>query len=92
MNTFLNPNPAETDEEIELARSTEEEKNMQIHDLEKFHQFHSEEQDSMMELLRIAALKTGNIFEVLMESVQVCSLGQITQQLFQIGGQYRRNM
>ena len=92
VNTFLNPNPAETDEEIELARSTEEEKNMQIHDLEKFHQFHSEEQDSMMELLRNSALKKGNIFEVLMESVQVCSLGQITQQLFQIGGQYRRNM
>ena len=92
VNTFLNPNPAETDAEIELARSTEEEKTMQIHDLENFHKFHSKERDSMMERLREAALKNGNIFEVLMESVQVCSLGQITQQLYQIGGQYRRNM
>ncbi|MDG1860957.1 MAG: methylmalonyl-CoA mutase family protein, partial [SAR324 cluster bacterium] len=92
VNTFLNPNPAETDTEIELARSTEEEKTMQIHDLENFHKFHSKEQDSMMERLRDAALKNGNIFEVLMESVQVCSLGQITKQLYQIGGQYRRNM
>ncbi len=92
VNTFLNPNPAETDAEIELARSTDEEKTMQIHDLENFHKFHSKERGSMMERLSEAALKNGNIFEVLMESVQVCSLGQITQQLYHIGGQYRRNM
>ena len=92
VNTFLNPDPPKDDMEIELARSTEEEKIMQISDLEKFHQFHASEQEVMMERLSEAALKNGNLFEVLMDAAQVCSLGQITQQLYQLGGQYRRNM
>ena len=89
---FLNPKPNDNDDEVELSRSTTEEKTMQIHDLEKFHQFHSEEKYPMMKLLRKATLKNDNIFEILMEFVQVCSLGQITQQLFQLGGRYRPNM
>ena len=89
---FLNPKPNDNDDEVELARSTTEEKTMQIHDLEKFHQFHSEEKYPMMKLLRKATLKNDNIFAILMEFVQVCSLGQITQQLFQLGGRYRPNM
>ena len=92
VNTFLNPNPPNAGAEIELARSTNEEKSMQIRDLEQFHQFNASEQDGIMERLSETALKNGNIFEVLMEAVQVCSLGQITQKLYQLGGKYRRNM
>ena len=92
VNTFLNPNPPDAGAEIELARSTNEEKSMQIRDLEQFHQFNASEQDSIMERLSETALKNGNIFEVLMEAVQVCSLGQITQKLYRLGGKYRRNM
>ncbi len=65
---------------------------MQIRDLELFHQLNASEQDSIMERLSETALKNGNIFEVLMEAVQVCSLGQITQKLYRLGGKYRRNM
>ncbi len=92
VNTFLNPQPPETNAEIELARSTDEEKNLQINDLENFHKFHAAEHDSMMGRLSDTALNNGNLFEDLMEAVQVCSLGQITQHLYQLGGQYRRNM
>ena len=92
VNTFLNPNPPDAGAEIELARSTNEEKSMQIRDLEQFHQFNASEQDSIMERLSETALKNGNLFEVLMEAVQVCSLGQITQKLYRLGGKYRRNM
>jgi methylmalonyl-CoA mutase len=92
VNTFLNPNPPQDDAEIELARSTEEEKAMQIRDLEQFHQFHEAEQHDMMQRLSDAALDNNNLFEVLMDAAQVCSLGQITQHLYQLGGKYRRNM
>jgi methylmalonyl-CoA mutase len=92
VNTFLNPNPPQEDTEIELARSTEEEKTMQIRDLEQFHKFHEAEQNTMMQRLSNATLDNSNLFEVLMDAAQVCSLGQITQHLYQLGGKYRRNM
>jgi len=92
VNTFLNPKPDKSETEIELARSTDEEKNMQICDLERFHEFHASERDSMMQRLSETALNNGNIFEDLMDAVQVCSLGEITNQLYQLGGMYRRNM
>jgi methylmalonyl-CoA mutase len=92
VNTFLNPNPPQEDTEIELARSTEEEKTMQIRDLEQFHKFHEAEQNTMMHRLSNATLDNSNLFEVLMDAAQVCSLGQITQHLYQLGGKYRRNM
>jgi methylmalonyl-CoA mutase len=92
VNTFLNPKPDKSETEIELARSTDEEKNMQITDLERFHEFHAAERDSMMQRLSETALNNGNIFEDLMDAVQVCSLGEITNQLYQLGGKYRRNM
>ena len=92
VNSFLNPNPPQEDVEIELALSTEEEKTMQIRDLEKFHQFHEAEQNVMMQRLSDAALDNSNLFEVLMDASQVFSLGQITQHLYQLGGKYRRNM
>ena len=92
VNTFLNPNPPQEDAEIELARSTEEEKTMQIRDLKRFHQFHEAEQNVMIQRLSDAALDNSNLFEVLMDASQVCSLGQITQHLYKLGGKYRRNM
>ena len=67
VNTFINPKPDKSETEIELARSTDEEKNMQISDLEKFHEFHAAERDSMMQQLSKTALNNGNIFEDLMD-------------------------
>ena len=92
INTFLNPHPNEEEAEIELARSTEEEKAWQIRDLEHFHQFHGESREAALQQLRDAALSGGNTFEALMTCAQVCSLGEVTQELYQLGGQYRRNM
>ncbi|MGA1599095.1 MAG: methylmalonyl-CoA mutase family protein [bacterium] len=92
INTFLNPNPQIEDDEIELARSTDEEKDWQIRDLERFQQFHAEAGEVALQQLRDAALSGGNTFEALMECARVCSLGQVTQELYQLGGQYRRNM
>ena len=92
VNTFLNPQPENSETEIELARSTDEEKDMQISDLEKFNEIHADERDTMMQRLSESALNNGNIFEDLMNAVQVCSLGDITNHLYQLGGKYRRNM
>ena len=92
VNTFLNPQPENSETEIELARSTDEEKDMQISDLEKFNEIHADERDTMMQRLSETALNNGNIFEDLMNAVQVCSLGDITNHLYQLGGKYRRNM
>ena len=92
VNTFLNPQPENSETEIELARSTDEEKDMQISDLEKFNEIHADERDTMMQRLSETALNNGNIFGDLMNAVQVCSLGDITNQLYQLGGKYRRNM
>ena len=92
VNTFLNPQPENSENEIELARSTDEEKDMQISDLKKFNEIHADERDTMMQRLSETALNNGNIFEDLMNAVQVCSLGDITNQLYQLGGKYRRNM
>ena len=92
INTFLNPEISKDEKKMELARSTEKEKNMQICDLKQFNQFHASEQDSIMKRIEDTALQNKNFFEVLMDAVQVCSLGQITKKLYQLGGQYRRNM
>jgi len=92
INTFLNPTPQAEAEEIELARSTDDEKQWQIRDLEHFQNFHAEARESALDQLREAALHNGNTFAALMECAKVCSLGQVTQELYQLGGQYRRNM
>ena len=92
VNTFLNPQPDNSETKIELARSTDEEKDMQISDLEKFNEIHADERDTMMQRLSETALNNGNIFEDLMNAVQVCSLGDITNHLYQLGCKYRRNM
>ncbi len=93
VNTFLNPKGgSEPEEEIHLARATEEEKQSQLNHVEEFQQRDSERAREMLERLRQVALSGGNIFAELMETVRHASLGQITTTLYEVGGQYRRNM
>ncbi|MDR4890248.1 methylmalonyl-CoA mutase family protein [Fredinandcohnia sp. QZ13] len=94
VNTYLNPNPP-TEEElnnIELARATKEEKELQIKNLKEFQDQNKDKVEEALKKLKQVAVNNGNIFAELMETVQVASLGQITQALYEVGGQYRRNM
>ncbi|MCA3182610.1 MAG: methylmalonyl-CoA mutase, partial [Cupriavidus sp.] len=92
VNTFRNPNGDPTPQTLELARSSEAEKQSQLTRLAEFHGGHDGEAQAMLERLRQAVIDNGNVFAVLMDAVRVCSLGQITHALFEVGGQYRRNM
>jgi methylmalonyl-CoA mutase len=92
VNTFRNPNGDPVPESIELARSTEEEKRSQLQRLQAFHARHTEAAPAMLERLKRAVIDNANVFDVLMDAVRVCSLGQITHALFEVGGQYRRSM
>ncbi|MEJ2585815.1 MAG: hypothetical protein P8Z38_12545, partial [Robiginitalea sp.] len=76
----------------EVIRATEEEKKAQIKTLTRVHTQHADAATIWLERLQEAAVHNQNMFEVLMEVCKVCSLGQITQKLFEVGGQYRRNM
>jgi methylmalonyl-CoA mutase len=94
VNTFRDPN-AEHNllvETVELARATEGEKESQLRRLEKFKKRNETDSPAALKRLQEAALKGENIFAALMDSVRTCSLGQITQALYEVGGQYRRNM
>ncbi len=91
VNTFLNPKGA-AQLEIELARSTDEEKQSQIKRLRDFHTRHAGEAPAMLARLRHVVIDNGNVFAVLMDAVRCCSLGQITGALYEVGGQYRRSM
>ncbi|MCB1661746.1 MAG: methylmalonyl-CoA mutase family protein [Pseudomonadales bacterium] len=91
VNTFLGkPQPESVS--IELARSTEDEKQNQIKRLGEFQQSHETESEQALASLKQVLMDGGNGFEALMEAVKFCSLGQITEMLFEVGGQYRRNM
>jgi isobutyryl-CoA mutase len=92
VNTFRNPKGDPTPETLELARSTEEEKQNQLKRLADFQTRNASEAPAMLKRLQQAVIANANVFEVLMEAVCVCSLGQITTALFEVGGQYRRNM
>lgn len=92
VNTFRNPHGDPTPDKLELARSTEEEKQSQLKRLGEFHARHAKEAPAMLQRLRDAVIEDRNVFEVLMDAVRVCSLGQVTSALFEVGGQYRRNM
>ncbi len=92
VNTFRNPKGDPTPETLELARSTDEEKQNQLQRLADFHTRHAAESPAMLQRLQKAVIDNGNVFEVLMDAVRCCSLGQITRALFEVGGQYRRNM
>ena len=92
VNTFRNPKGSEAPQQIELARSTDDEKQSQLKRLEDFHARNAEAAPAALSALQQAAIDNANVFEKLMDAVRVCSLGQITTALFEVGGQYRRNM
>ena len=94
VNTYLNPNPPSEDEvnNMESARATKAEKDLQIANLEKFKEIHGMAAENALTQLKEAAINGENIFEQLMETVKTASLGQITHALYEVGGQYRRNM
>ena len=92
VNTFRNPKAQETLQKIALARSTDDEKQSQLARLAQFHQLHAAEAAQALAALQRAAIDNANVFDQLMAAVRVCSLGQITDALFEVGGQYRRNM
>ena len=79
-------------DKLELARSTEDEKQSQLKRLNEFHARHAQQAPAMLKRLQQAVIDNANVFEVLMDAVRVCSLGQITNALFEVGGQYRRSM
>jgi methylmalonyl-CoA mutase len=91
VNTFLNK-AAKSVQHIELARSTDEEKQSQLTRLADFQSRHAKESSPMLAALQQAVINDENVFAKLMDAVRVCSLGQITEALFAVGGQYRRNM
>jgi methylmalonyl-CoA mutase len=92
VNTFRNPSGDTTPTVVELARSSDEEKQDQLHRLRAFHTAHAGERDHDLARLQETALSGGNVFGALMDVVRTCSLGQITQALFDVGGRYRRNV
>jgi methylmalonyl-CoA mutase len=92
VNTFRNPKATDEPQKIELARSTDDEKQSQLKRLEDFHARNADASPAALAALQQAAIDNANVFEKLMDAVRVCSLGQITTALFEVGGQYRRNM
>ncbi len=93
VNTYLNPNQDQViPTDIELSRSTNEEKQDQINRLNDFKNKNSSKSTQALEKLKETALGGGNIFEELLSTVNYCSLGQITEVLYHVGGKYRRNM
>ncbi|WP_206435514.1 fused isobutyryl-CoA mutase/GTPase IcmF [Siminovitchia acidinfaciens] len=94
VNTYLNPNPPSEEDldNIELARATKEEKETQIRNLQSFQNTHINEAEAALNKLKKTAVSGGNIFAELMETTRTASLGQITNALYEVGGQYRRNM
>ena len=92
VNTFLNKKGSPTIIPDHVIRSTEEEKEQQIQNLKAFHQRNEKTAIDKLRKLKQVAIENGNLFEELMETVKYCSLGQITHALYEVGGQYRRNM
>ena len=92
VNTFLSSKGSPTVQPAEVIRATEEEKKQQIKTKELLNKANTKEAASQIEILQNAAINNENLFEKLMEATKVCSLGQITNALFKVGGQYRRNM
>lgn len=92
VNTFLNPEAEETAQFVELARSTDEEKKRQIAHLNAFQETHRDESAQALDAVRQSAVGGENIFAELMQAVRVCSLGQLSDVLYEAGGKYRRNM
>ena len=92
VNTFRNPAGEAVPAAIELARSTDAEKQSQLRRLQQFKERHAPQAPELLERLRRTVIDDGNTFDVLMEAVRGCSLGEITHTLYDVGGRYRRNM
>ncbi len=92
VNTFRNPNTDLPPQKIELARSSDDEKKSQLQRLAEFQKRHTKSAPAALARLQRTVIEDGNIFAELMRTVRVCSLGQITNALFDVGGQYRRSM
>ena len=93
VNTFRKPHAeGGTPAHVELARATETEKESQLSRTRAFQQGHADEAAAAIERLKQAAVSGENVFDVLMDAARVCSLGQVTEAFFEVGGQYRRNV
>lgn len=92
VNTFLGKDGSPTVLPGEVIRSTEEEKQLQIQNLENFQKSNADISEEWLKKLQLSAINQQNLFKVMMEAVKYCSLGQITNALFEVGGKYRRNM
>jgi methylmalonyl-CoA mutase len=92
VNTFRNTHADPVPQKLELIRSTDDEKRSQLKRLRDFQKRNARTAPEMLEKLRSAVMRDENVFAVLMDAVRVCSLGQITNALFEVGGQYRRSM
>ena len=92
VNTFLSSKGSPTILPSEVIRATEEEKQFQIQTKELLHNANKDKATHELKALQNTAMKNENLFEKIMETTKVCSLGQITTALFEVGGQYRRNM
>ena len=92
VNTFRAPASETAAPTVALARATEQEKSSQLERLADFHARHAGEAPAALAKLQLAASEGGNLFAALMEAVRSCSLGQISNAFFEVGGQYRRNV
>ena len=92
VNTFLSSKGSPTVIPAEVIRASEEEKQFQITTLNNLHEFYKDETAEQLTIIQDAAIKNQNMFVELMEATKVCLLGEITASLFEVGGQYRRNM
>ena len=92
VNTYLSSNGSPTVIPSEVIRSTKKEKEIQIKNLKDLHEVHTETSSDSLEKLKAVALENGNLFKQLMETTKVCTLGQVTDALFDVGGKYRRSM
>ena len=92
VNTFLKSGGSKTNIPNEIIRSSDMEKHWQIDNLNHFKKINKEQSVAALQTLKQSAVQNGNIFTCLMETVKYCSLGEITHALYEVGGQYRRNM
>jgi methylmalonyl-CoA mutase len=92
VNTFRNPNAEAHASPVALARGTEEEKKSQLERVRDFQGRHAEQAHAALAALKETARVGGNMFAALMDAARVCSLQQVTEAFFEVGGQYRRNV
>ena len=93
MNTFRGPSAdSARPQKLELILSTEDEKRSQLKRLRDFQNRNASAASDMLQRLQQAVIKDENVFAVLMDAARVCTLGQVTEAFFEVGGQYRRNV